>query len=244
MEFAYLTDIGRIKRQNEDRVFIHQDVPFYAVVADGMGGHNAGEVASKMAVEIISGELDKAPKNKFCDFEDKLRDAFVLANRKIFKYAEENLKMLGMGTTTVTAVISGGTLYIANVGDSRAYVIDSGGIRQISRDHSYVWILVERGEITKEQARKHPKRNYITRAMGTEKNVVVDTFCRRYSGEIVLLCTDGLTNFVDDEEILSAVVSEKTLQDAARRLVDLANERGGGDNITVALMGEKMSDKA
>ncbi len=237
MEFGFRTDIGKLRGGNEDSVKVHTTEPYFAVVADGMGGHNAGEIASQIAVDTISGELISKFKNKNPDMEDILRDAYVLANKKIYDYAETNSKLMGMGTTAVTAVINNGQLTIGNVGDSRAYIIKDGIIRQISEDHSYVWQLVKRGEITEQQAKRHPKRNFITRAMGTDKNTSVDTFCEEYSGGIIILCSDGLTNLVENYEIKKITEESKTLQDAADKLVDTANERGGTDNITVVLLG-------
>lgn len=236
MRYGYLTDIGRLRRQNEDSVFVSEDDPLFAVVADGMGGHNAGEVASKMAVDTISEVLLACRKKKKVDYEDKLRDAFVLANKRIYEYAEANSKLLGMGTTAVTAILYGGRVIVGNVGDSRAYILKDGSIRQISVDHSYVWQLVMRGEITEQQAKRHPRRNYITRAMGTDKNVCVDTFSEDCSSGIILLCSDGLTNLVENFEIRDIVYGAEDLQKAAEELVALANERGGNDNITAALL--------
>ena len=167
-----------------------------------------------------------------------MREAFTLANKKIYDYADENAKLMGMGTTTVTALVSGGKLIVGNVGDSRAYIIKDDDIRQISIDHSYVWQLVLRGEITEQQAKRHPKRNFITRAMGTEKEIEVDIFSEKWEGGVVLICSDGLSNLVENYE-MKKIVSEATdLQEAAEKLAGLANERGGSDNITVALMGE------
>lgn len=237
MNFGYMTDIGKLRRQNEDNVFINDKEPYMVIVADGMGGHNAGEVASKMAIEVIQEKVLKTRKRKI-DYEDKIRDAFVAANKKIYDYAEENSKLMGMGTTSVTALVHNGKLVVGNVGDSRAYIIREDEIRQISIDHSYVWQLVMKGEITEQQAKRHPKRNYITRAMGTEKDVLVDTFCEEWEGGTVLLCSDGLSNLVDNYEMRNIVSESKSLQEAAEKLVELANSRGGNDNITVALMGE------
>ena len=237
MRFGFKTDIGKLRRQNEDSVYINESEPCFAIVADGMGGHNAGEVASRIAVDTISGVLLDDKKKKI-DYDDKIRDAFVLANKKIYDYAEKNSKLMGMGTTTVAAVIDGKKAIVANVGDSRAYIIASGEIRQISVDHSYVWQLVARGDITEQQAKRHPKRNYITRAMGTDKNVCVDTFSVDFDDGIILLCSDGLTNLVENYEIKQITDMTDDLQEAADRLTELANERGGTDNITVALIGK------
>ena len=238
MRFGFMTDIGKLRRQNEDNVYVNQTDPYMAIVADGMGGHKAGEVASKMSIDVICEKLLKNKTKRKIDYEDKIRDAFVAANKKIYDYAEENSKLMGMGTTSVMALIHDGKLVVGNVGDSRAYIIKDNEIRQISEDHSYVWQLVLKGEITEQQAKRHPKRNYITRAMGTEKDILVDTFCEPWEGGVVLLCSDGLSNLVDSYEMRNIVCAADDLQVAAQQLVDLANNRGGNDNITVALMGD------
>ncbi len=238
MNFGFVTDIGKLRRQNEDAVYVNEKEPCFLVVADGMGGHNAGEVASSMAIDTIKDALAKKAGRRKIDYESKIRDAFVLANKKIYDYAEENSKLMGMGTTAVTALISGGKLIVGNVGDSRAYIIKDDDIRQISIDHSYVWQLVLRGEITEQQAKRHPKRNFITRAMGTEKDIEVDIFSEKWEGGTVLICSDGLSNLVENYEMKKIIGEATDLQDAAMRLASLANERGGSDNITVALMGE------
>ena len=238
MNFGFVTDIGKLRRQNEDAVYVNEKEPYFLVVADGMGGHNAGEVASSIAIETIKDALSKKTGRRKTDYENKIREAFVSANKKIYDYAEENSKLMGMGTTTVTALVSGGKLIVGNVGDSRAYIIKDDDIRQISIDHSYVWQLVIRGEITEQQAKRHPKRNFITRAMGTEKDIEVDTFSEKWEGGVVLICSDGLSNLVENYEMKKIVSEATNLQDAAEKLASLANERGGSDNITVALMGE------
>ena len=235
MDFGFKTDIGKLRRGNEDSVIVNAEDPYFAVVADGMGGHNAGEVASKMAIDVISQVLLSGKTKKRPDYEDILRDAYVEANARIYEYAKENSKLMGMGTTTVTALVHGGKLWVGNVGDSRAYIITKKEIRQISEDHSWVWQLVKKGEITEQQAKRHPKRNYITRAMGTDIAVPMDVFYERYNGGVVLLCSDGLTNHLENYEIKKIVDESATLQEAADKLTDAANERGGSDNITVAL---------
>lgn len=238
MNLTCLTDVGKLRRQNEDCVCVNEKKPYFAIVADGMGGHNAGEIASDMAVEAIRGHLNKGRITSKTNLEDKIREAFVIANKKIYDYAEDNSKLMGMGTTAVTAMIHNGRLVVANVGDSRAYIIKDNEIRQISIDHSYVWQLVMKGEITEQQAKRHPKRNYITRAMGTEKDIPVDVFSEEWNGGTVLLCSDGLSNLVDNYEMRNIIVDAKEIERAAQRLIDLANERGGSDNVSVALMRE------
>lgn len=239
MEITALTDIGKHRKRNEDSVRVGKtESLIYAIVADGMGGHKAGEVASSLAVDMIEKELLLLDPKKD-NIINKLKGAYIDANSKIYEYAEENQKVLGMGTTLVLAVITDDKLLIANVGDSRAYMIGNDGILQISKDHSYVQQLVDSGAITKEQAMNHPKRNYITRAMGTEEGIKTDVFVKDYNGEIVLLCSDGLCGLVTDNEILDIIRNNTDLEITAKELIETANQKGGIDNITVALLRRK-----
>lgn len=236
MKVASLTDIGRHRKRNEDsvRAGVTENIA-YAIVADGMGGHLAGEVASAMAAELIEAEFVKInPKTD--NLINKIKGAYIDANSKIYKYAEDNSKVLGMGTTAVSTIIEDGVLVVANVGDSRAYMIGKRDIIQVSKDHSYVQQLVDSKTITKEQAMNHPKRNYITRAMGTEEGIITDVFVKEYNGETVLLCSDGLCGLVTDKEIFDIVKKTDDLEKTAQLLIETANEKGGTDNITVALL--------
>lgn len=238
MQYGVVTDIGMCRRINEDNYYISDDEKFpYAIVADGMGGHKAGEVASMMVVEIIENHL-KENLNEELDYVEAgevVRQAFIAANSAIYNHAKEHFKVMGMGTTTTLAMIYQGKIITAHVGDSRAYKIGEE-IEQITKDHSYVQELVSRGEISKEMAKNHPKKNYITRAMGVEPIVKVDVSIRPYNNEIIVLCSDGLTNCVEDEEIMAYIKDSATLQDGAEELVKLANSRGGRDNITVVAL--------
>lgn len=235
MKFGSVTDIGMRREINEDSYYVNKSNVFpYAIVADGMGGHLAGEIASKMAVELIAKQL-KSGLNKNLDYveaSEVVRRAFVYANTTIYNYAKSNYKVMGMGTTTTFAMIYQGKIITAHVGDSRTYKVDDD-IKQLTKDHSYVQELLSRGEISEEMAKNHPKKNYITRAMGAEDTVKVDVSITPYNNETLVLCSDGLTNFVDDEEIKTYIKSEKSLQKATQKLTDLANKRGGGDNITI-----------
>ena len=240
MQYGAVTDIGKVRRINEDNYYVCEKPPFpYAVVADGMGGHEAGEIASMMVVDIIREYLEKnlSEELDYVEAGEVIRQAFISANSIIYEYAKEHYKVMGMGTTTTLAMIYSGKVIIAHVGDSRAYMIDKKKITQVTKDHSYVQELVSRGEITQEMAKHHPKKNFITRAMGAEETVKVDIIIKEYKGEKVALCSDGLTNFVEDEEIKTYLNGRRTLQKSAQALVDLANERGGGDNITIAVLG-------
>lgn len=239
MRFGAITDIGMHRKINEDNYHVETEGDFpYIMVADGMGGHQAGEVASMMVVDIIDNHLKKNLENglDYVEAGEVIRQAFISANSIIFTYAKNHYKIMGMGTTTTLSMIFKNKIITAHVGDSRAYKISQNEISQITKDHSYVQELVSLGRITPEEAKHHAKKNYITRAMGAEETVKVDVYIKPYHGEKILLCSDGLTNFVEDNEILEYISSADDLQQGAEKLVALANERGGRDNITVVVM--------
>jgi serine/threonine protein phosphatase PrpC len=238
---AKLTDVGRARPHNEDYVdyYIPPDARQRArqgaiyVVADGMGGHQAGEVASQGAVELVIGQYYSDTTH---DVGTSLVRAFRAANQQIHAQAQSDPSKGGMGTTLVAAVVLGRKVFVANVGDSRAYLINRQGITQITEDHSWVEEQVRAGLLTPEQARRHPQRNLVTRALGSKPAVEVDLFEGVIgAGDALLLCSDGLTGRVEDQE-LAAMVREHAPQHAAKLLVDLANERGGNDNITVLIV--------
>lgn len=227
-EAVQITDTGRQREANEDSYFSR--APLFAV-ADGMGGAQAGEVASRMAVEAFErvDEETAAP-------EDLLRRTAQEANREIFELAQGDATHSGMGTTLTAALLHGDEISFGHVGDSRAYVFREGKLRQITNDHSLVEELRRQGKLTRDQAAEHPQRSVITRALGPEPTVDVDTltFSAR-PGDVFLLCSDGLTTMLDDEDVATIVARAENLQIAARRLVKAANERGGRDNITAVL---------
>ncbi|MEF9952516.1 MAG: Stp1/IreP family PP2C-type Ser/Thr phosphatase [Clostridium sp.] len=230
MKINKTTHIGMVREVNEDSILtLETDNYTILIVADGMGGHSAGEIASLIAVTTINEYLEK----NFSIYEDVtelLRDAILEANREIFKKASSSESLSGMGTTITALLIIGNKVYIGHVGDSRAYLIRNGEISQITEDHSYINELLKKGAITKEEAKVHPMKNLITRAVGTDKYVVIDTYeeCI-YSNDVLLLCSDGLTRYVTDSEILDFVIKGSRSED----LVDTANLRGGKDNISV-----------
>lgn len=237
MDIKALSDVGRVRKINEDSYrFFTCEQYSYAIVADGMGGHLAGEVASKMAVEIIGDYIEANTAAELDRFQVKevINKAFKKANGDIYDYSCNNECVMGMGTTATLCMLRDGYLIFAHVGDSRAYMIGDG-ITQITRDHSYVQELVKLGQITPEEAKHHPRRNYITRAMGVEESVRVDLGLKPYDGESILLCSDGLHGEIDDDELFTAV-KENTAQIGTEKLVELANERGGADNITAVVM--------
>ena len=242
MTYGAATDIGRVRHINEDNYAISENATFpFAIVADGMGGHKAGEKASLMAIETVRAELMKKLTDDmdYVEAGETARRAFIEANSGIYNYSKLHYKVMGMGTTATLAMFHSDKLITAHVGDSRAYIIDNENITQVTRDHSYVQELVMRGEITPEQAKRHPNKNYITRAMGAEEAVKVDINIRPYKGEKVLLCSDGLTNMLDDDEIFDIINKYSDLHAAAQKLIDRANEAGGNDNITVVVLERK-----
>ncbi len=241
LEVAKLTDVGRVRSHNEDYVdyFVPTDPEQKArrgaiyLVADGMGGHQAGEVASRGAVEAVIAHYYGDTEH---DVGTSLVRAVRAANRQIYAQSQADPSKAGMGTTLVAVVILGRKVYVANVGDSRAYLINKRGISQITEDHSWVEEQVRAGLLTHEQASRHPQRNLVTRALGSKPDVQVDLFEGELNeGDTLLLCSDGLTGRVTDQEI-AAAVTRYPPQEAARRLVALANERGGNDNITVLIV--------
>lgn len=238
-----LTDVGKVRKINEDSydVFV-SDSYSYAVVADGMGGHLAGEVASAMAVKAIGEYIKDNLKDDFDRFQTKeiINKAFKKANAEIYNFSCENERVMGMGTTATLCMIRDGYLIYAHIGDSRAYMIGKN-INQITNDHSYVQELVKIGQITPEEAKHHPRRNYITRAMGVEKTVKADSGIKVYNGEKVLICSDGLHGEIDDIELYNCVNKNKAA-DSLKLLIALANDRGGGDNITAVIMEGERTD--
>ena len=233
-----VTDIGRQRQLNQDYVFT-SEVPMgplsnLFVVADGMGGHKAGEYASKCAVETIVEDI-----NTYQDIGiiKSLTMAIQHANAKIRQVANSDINYQGMGTTLVTATYSDDTLYVGNVGDSRLYVIGDG-IRQITTDHSLVEEMIRMGGLDREKARTHPDKNIITRAIGVVEVVDVDFFEVEdlKEGDIILMCSDGLSNMLTDNEIVEIVNARGTLEEKADNLVAAANRNGGKDNIAVILI--------
>ena len=236
MQIFSKTDRGRVRTDNQDAYFAGKitDDSVFAVVCDGMGGANAGNVASELAVRHISEYVIRSYRDgmDMTDTEKTLKNAIVSANISLYDKAVNNAELTGMGTTAVAAFVKNGAAVIAHVGDSRIYLVN-GEIKQLTRDHSVVQSLIESGKITPEDAKVHPRKNVITRALGAEEDVAVDSDCLNLSdGDTLLLCSDGLTNFLDDKDILR-VFQNNDISAVAERLVETANENGGGDNITV-----------
>lgn len=237
MKIFSLTDVGRKREVNQDYVYATENpvgnIPNLFVVADGMGGHKAGDFASKFTVEVLEQELEGSRET---DVETAIRDAVQSANHRLIEAAENDVKLYGMGTTLVAATIIGHTLYFVNVGDSRLYLINNK-IKQLSKDHSLVEEMVRLGGIKEEEAKNHPDKNIITRAIGAKETVEPDFFeYHLQRGDMILMCTDGLSNMLDDEEIYRVVKSSRDVVEAVTKLIDKANENGGRDNIGVVLV--------
>lgn len=231
-----LTDVGIKRHSNQDTfaVITLPDSSVLAVVCDGMGGANSGNIASQKATEVITSFFERSYRKGLdgSGITALLQSAILSANIEIFDLASKKKELSGMGTTVVAAYVSNEFTVISHIGDSRAYLIDTE-VTQLTRDHSVVQFLVENGKLTYEEARVHPRRNVITRALGIEAEVLVDSGeFKIKEGQSLLLCSDGLSNFITKEEIKD-IFDNFDIQDVVKALVDKANNNGGGDNITV-----------
>ena len=235
MEQYGITHAGMVRENNEDRFVMDEKKHIY-MVADGMGGHNAGEVASQMAVDI-TGEHIKDSLTPDADFTQVICDAITAANRDIFQKSCKNKKMAGMGTTLDICAFYEDKLVTFHVGDGRIYRLRGDEFSQLTTDHSFVEMLIQKGELTREEAENHPNRNMITRAVGTESTVLIDVSeSEAEAGDLFLMCTDGLTNMLNSSEMEQILKLDVSLKKRANRLVELANEKGGTDNITVLMI--------
>lgn len=231
------TDIGAKRQTNQDYVFCSMQpvgsLPNLFIVADGMGGHKAGDLASRYTVEEF---LEVVRNSKADNPITVIEEAVTKANLMLIQKSKESIDYEGMGTTLVVATIIGRSVYIANVGDSRLYLINNE-IQQITRDHSLVEEMISLGEIDRKKARTHEKKNIITRAIGVDSEVVADFFEIDYSdGDIILMCSDGLSNMIDDDEIKLIVNQGTDLSEITNKLIETANRNGGRDNISVVLV--------
>ncbi|MCQ2483804.1 MAG: Stp1/IreP family PP2C-type Ser/Thr phosphatase [Clostridia bacterium] len=242
MKISAKSDIGRVRSSNQDYYLAGEldNGVTWAVVCDGMGGAMGGNIASETAAKMIAEKLSSGYHAGMNDNSVKhlIVSAVEAANASVFSKSRTDETLSGMGTTAVVAVINSDTMYLAHVGDSRIYVLSKDSINQLTTDHSVVQMMIDNGEITREEAKDHPKKNVITRALGVEDSVRIDYAQEVYNeGETVLLCSDGLTNFLTDEEILELCRDEDSYS-LAEKLVDAANSNGGGDNITVVTISD------
>jgi PPM family protein phosphatase len=241
-----LSDVGRQRQHNEDMFLVDTDAKLF-IVADGMGGHAAGEVASSLAVEAIADFVTRTDEEEATwpmPFDARLRRAtnrllaaLHVANRRVIDAMRTDSKLRGMGTTVVTAMIEAEVASFAHLGDSRAYLIRRGALSRITNDHSWVFEQVQAGMLSEEEAERHPLRNVITRALGGSTDVVPDaTEVQCEPADVFLLCSDGLTGMISDEQILQIVSENSDLETACHLLIQAANEGGGQDNITAVLV--------
>lgn len=243
MKLFAKTDVGRKREINQDYVYVTDKpigpFPNLLVVADGMGGHKAGDFASKYTVKVLREELERTELEKP---EEVLKSVVSIANHKLIEAAQSDVKLEGMGTTLVAGTVIDKTLYFSNVGDSRLYVINDK-IRQVSKDHSLVEEMVRLGGIKAEEAKNHPDKNIITRAMGVKEDVEADIYeFKLRKGDIILMCTDGLSNMIEDEDMFDIVKSARDIVEAVLMLIEKANSNGGRDNIGVVLA-EPLADE-
>lgn len=240
MEFYSKTDIGKVRKTNQDAVKIKKisDNLAWSVVCDGMGGTNGGDVASHLAVEKITQYLDTYLNES--ENSEKIKEIMYTAvqesNSVIFEKAQNNEELNRMGTTVVLCVIEKDNLHIMHAGDSRVYLISKSKIKQLSKDHSIVQEMIDSGEITLKEAKNHPQKNIITRALGVNSDIKLDyTEIELKEGDIILSCTDGLTNYLSEKDIYK-ICSQNDFPSVAEKLINEGNKRGGSDNITVSIM--------
>ncbi len=240
MKEVFQTDRGKVRLHNEDAggVFINLDGDRLAIVADGMGGHRAGDVASEMSVSHLKQEWEKTKGIKDAETaETWLEEHIKKVNEILFDHALSHTECDGMGTTIVAAIATSLFATMANIGDSRGYILNESGFKQITEDHSLVNELVRTGQISKEDAEHHPRKNVLLRALGTEKTVEMDIKTITFEeGDLLLLCSDGLSNKVSETRMKDTLLSSGHLEEKAKTLISLANENGGEDNITLAIV--------
>lgn len=234
MNFGVKTNIGT-RKTNQDFYFKSEVHPLY-IIADGMGGHNAGEVASRLSAELIADYLELKLDENLDDeeIERLLEDSIKKANKIVYEKSLEKEEFKGMGTTISLAYIKGDKLFIGHVGDSSIFIISNNEIVKLTMDHSLVEELLKKGSITQEEAKNHPQRNVITRAVGTDVDIEVDILSAQINkDDILVLCTDGLSNMVEKDEIKEKIINTDSLEEACEELVGNAKNRGGHDNITI-----------
>ncbi len=240
MQIYFKTDVGMVRHCNQDdcRYGSFSDTCAWAVVCDGMGGANGGSVASVEAVEEISRVLKDGFRQDMTESQllELMKAAVISANTKVYDMSCESEYLRGMGTTVELAVIKDGLAHVVHAGDSRVYLVYNDRIEQLTTDHSLVQEMVTRGELTAEQARVHPNKNYITRALGVGRALDLDCIVKPFTqGNMLLMCTDGLTNYFEEGELLEAIISAPRDR-LTESLVSIAKQRGGSDNITVAVI--------
>ncbi|UFU00982.1 Stp1/IreP family PP2C-type Ser/Thr phosphatase [Radiobacillus kanasensis] len=240
MNGFFSTDKGQVRNHNEDSggLFYNQSNQLLAVIADGMGGHKAGDVASQMATQALREQWEQKDEIPSPDVaEEWLRSTITEINETVFSFAQENEDCKGMGTTIVSVICTDEFVTVAHIGDSRCYLANNQGFKQITEDHSLVNELVRSGQITKDDAEHHPRKNVLLKALGTEQAVGMDVQSIGWDkNNKLLLCSDGLSNKIEEHELQAYLEEEISLQEIAEKLVYIANERGGEDNISLVLV--------
>ena len=241
MQYWGITDTGCVRKQNQDAYEIRElgKNALLAVACDGMGGAKSGNIASLLAADVFTQEVERSwnPSMTQDRIDQMLTSAVKLANFTVYDQAQQFEEFDGMGTTLVAVLIHGHNVTTVNVGDSRAYIMDADGITQQTKDHSLVQLMVDRGDLSAEQAKSFPGKNFITRAIGTEQTVSCDLYHREVTrGDYLLLCSDGLSNMLDDQEILFEAVHGIGKHRCCKRLLDIAKSRGAPDNVTAVLV--------
>jgi len=243
MEMVTRTNVGCVRDLNEDSTVLQKTTSGYivAVVADGMGGHNAGDVASKEATSVICDLLMDVPLSANIDEKKNyLLRAVERANESIYNLSSKDPNLKGMGTTVIASLVDSGEIVLAHVGDSRAYILKNKELCKLTTDHSYVEFLKEHGQLTDEEAKSHPQRNMILRAVGTNRSVEIDLIHSSFGlGETLLLCTDGLTTMLSEEDICKVLNSDLSIAKKADNLIEMALSMGGKDNISIILIENK-----
>ncbi len=241
MKVVFQTDVGKIRPHNEDcgGIFKNKDGHYLAVVADGMGGHRAGDVASEMTITYLKNEWEETENISSPDIAEQwMKEHVANINRILFDHSLRHEECQGMGTTIVCAICTDQFATIGHIGDSRCYLLNQHGFQQITEDHSLVNELVKTGQISKEDAEHHPRKNVLLRALGTEKDVKLDIKTIVVEeNDVLLLCSDGLSNKVSEQAMIHILTSEQSLEEKAQTFIHLANEHGGEDNITLAIVG-------
>lgn len=242
--YAYKTDIGRVRKTNEDQAMILMNSfnEVFMVVCDGMGGTERGDVASKMAIEMLAASFKKKKKHRYLSSDRRwITKTCKAINKKIYSLSEKIRKQnkesakLGMGCTMVAVLISGNKMMVANIGDSRAYILRKGELEQLTTDQTYVDYLIRTGKIDEEGAKSHPDRHILTNALGVYNSLSLSIIDKPYTGETVLLCSDGLYNNLDSKEIANILQTDERSDQKVISLISIANHAGGSDNIGMAL---------
>lgn len=250
MQIGISTDKGIKRNINQDYYGVVEgdgNIPYVFIIADGMGGHRAGEVASKLSVEICISYIRKHINNKLTKEEilEKLKEMAKFVNEQVYKESNENKENYGMGTTLTIAIVMKEYVIISHIGDSRVYILRDNQLKRITVDHSYVEELVRNGTITEKEAKKHPRKNVLTRAVGYFKNVEADLYIQDIKeGDVFLMCTDGLTNMVDEGCIKDLIKEQDKLQDVADSLIKMTNANGGKDNTTIIVFKNEVEKNA